>query len=234
MNAVRPRQIVLAAIIALPALPAAAGAEPEIGSRLESGPRGAVTPQEREDQATARRVMRTYAACLLDNRPRTAEAIVAAPYGGEEQAAIVRRRVQGAEDCMGRTGLSMRFPTESLAGAIGEAGIRARFSTADLAPVAALADEDVARLGLGPRNGYEDIAACIARRDPHAVRALVLTEPATAEERTARRPVMTQVGACVNQGQSLRVDQVGLRAMVAVALYRLLDGLSPPPGRRRN
>ena len=63
---------------------------------------------------------------------------------------------------------------------------------------------------------------------------LVLTEPATPEERTARRPVMAHVGACVNQGQSLQVDQVGLRAMVAVALYRLLDGLSPAPGRRRN
>ena len=120
----RPRHIVL--VVALLALPAAAAAEPEIGSRLDSGPRGAVTPQEREDQATARRVMRTYAACLLEARPRTAEAIVAAPYGGEEQLAIVRRRIQGVEDCMGRTGLSMRFPTESLAGAIGEAGIRAR------------------------------------------------------------------------------------------------------------
>ena len=212
-------------------LAAAWAAQPEIGSRIDAGPRGAVTPQEREDQATARRVMRTYAACLLEARPRTAVAIVAAPYGSEEQAAIVRRRVQGVEDCMGRTGLSMRFPSESLAGALGEAGIRARFATADLA---ALADEDVARLGLTPRNGYEELAACIARRDPAAVRALVLTEPATPEERAARRPVMANVGACVNQGQSLTFDMVGLRAMVAVALYRLLDGLSPAAGARRS
>jgi hypothetical protein len=133
---------------------------------------------------------------------------------------------------MGRTGLSMRFPPESLAGAIAEAGIRARFTTTDLAPVAALADEDVGRLGLAPRNGHEELAACIARRDPQAVRALVLTEPATPEERVARRAVMAIVGPCVNQGQSLRVDMVGLRAMVAVGLYRLLDGMSPAA--RRN
>ena len=223
----------LACMLILPA-PLAAAAQPEIGSRIDAGPRGAVSPQEREDQATARRVMRTYAACLLEARPRTAVAILAAPYGGEEQAAIVRRRIQGVEDCMGRTGLSMRFAPESLAGALGEAGIRARFAAADLAAIAALADEDVARLGLTPRNGYEELAACIARRDPAAVRALVLTEPATPEERIARRPVMANVGGCVNQGQSLTFDMVGLRAMVAVALYRLLDGLSPAPGARRN
>jgi hypothetical protein len=223
-----------ACMLALLAPLAATAAQPEIGSRIDAGPRGAVTPQEREDQATARRVMRTYAACLLAARPRTAVAIVAAAYGSDEQAAIVRRRVQGVEDCMGRTGLSMRFPPETLAGALGEAGIRAHFTTADLAPVAALAEADVARLGLTPRNGYEEIAACIARRDPAAVRALVLTEPATPEERIARRPVVANVGACVNQGQSLSVDMGGLRAMVAVALYRLLDGLSPGARARRN
>jgi len=223
-----------ALMLALLAPLAAAAAQPEIGSRIDAGPRGAVTPQEREDQATARRVMQTYASCLLRARPRTAVAILAAPYAGEEQAAIVRRRVQGVEDCMGRGGQSMRFPPESLAGALAEAGIRARFATADLAPVAALADEEVARLGLTPRNGYEELAACIARRDPRGVRALVLAEPATAEERAARRPVVAHVGSCVNQGQSLRVDMVGLRAMVAVGLYRLLDGRSPAAETRRN
>ncbi|MEA3014783.1 MAG: hypothetical protein QOD42_3328 [Sphingomonadales bacterium] len=212
---------------------AAAAAEPEIGSRLDAAPRGAVTPEEREDQATARRVMRTYAACLSRARPRTAAAVLAAPYGDEEQLAAVRRRVQGVDDCMGR-GMSMGFRPTTLAGALAEAGLRARFATADLAPAAALADEDIARLGLTPRNGYEELAACIARRDPQAVRALVLTEPATPEERVARRAIAPGIGPCVNQGQSLRVDMGGLRAMLAVALYRMLDALPPPPAARRN
>lgn len=222
----------MACMLTLLAPLAAAATQPELGSRIDAGPRGAVTPQEREDQATARRVMRTFAACLIRARPRTAVALLAAPYGGEEQTAIIRRRVQGFEECMGQSGMSMRFPPESLAGALGEAGIRARFATADVAPIAALGDEDVARLGLTPRNGHEELAACIARRDPAAVRALVLTEPATPEERVARRPILAIVGACVNQGQSLSVDMVGLRAMVAVALYRLLDGLPRAPGAR--
>jgi hypothetical protein len=206
-----------ASMLALLAPLAAAAAEPQIGSRIDTTPRGAVTPQEREDQATARRVMRTYAACLLRARPRTAAAVVAAPYGGEEQLAAIRRRVQGFDDCMGE-GMSMAFPPETLAGALAEAGLRARFATMDLAPAAALADADIARLGLTPRNGYEELAACIARGDPAAVRTLVLTEPATPEERVARRPIVASVGSCVNQGQSLRVDMIGLRAMVAVAL----------------
>lgn len=232
MTTGRARFCLQACILAL-FVPLAAAAEPEIGSRIDAAPRGAVTPQEREDQATARRVMRTYAACLLRARPRTAAAVIAAPYGGAEQMAAVRRRVQGFDDCMG-AGMSMAFPPETLAGGIAEAALRARFATADLAAIGALADEDVARLGLTPRNGYEELAACIARRDPGAVRALVLTEPATPEERVARRPIMAIVGPCVNQGQSLRVDMVGLRAIVAVALYRLLDGLSPAPATRRN
>lgn len=177
-----------AAMLVLLAPLAATAAEPEIGSRIDHEPRGAVTPQERTDQATARRVMRTYAACLLGNRPRVAASLIAAPFGGEEQIAIALRRVRGVDDCMGRTGLAMRFPPESLVGGLAEAGLRARFATMDLAPVAALADADIARLGLTPRNGYEEIAICIARRDPQAVRTLVLTEPATPEERVAAAP----------------------------------------------
>jgi hypothetical protein len=222
-----------ACLLALVAPLAAAAAEPEIGSRIDARPRGAVTPEEREDQATARRVMLTYAACLLRARPRTAAAVLAAPYGDEEQMNAIRRRVQGFDDCMG-AGMRMAFRPTTLAGALAEAGLRARFATADLAPVAALADEDVARLGLTPRNGYEELAACIARRDPQAVRALVLTEPATPEERVARRAVTPDIAPCVSQGQSLQVDMVGLRAMLAAALYRMLDALSPAPAARRN
>ncbi|HTU12770.1 MAG TPA: hypothetical protein VMG08_17910 [Allosphingosinicella sp.] len=214
----------LAVPLCLAALPVAA--QPQIGSRLEDRP-GAVRAQRNDDQVTARRVMRTYAACLVRNRSRVASEISAATYGSEDQFRLIRRHLAGADDCMGASGLSMSVNPATLSGALAEVGLETRYASADLAPVTALSDEDIGRLNLTPRNGQEDLGLCVARRAPAAVRAWALTEPGSPEDNAAGRRVVPDVGPCVVQGQSLNANLVGLRAILAAGLYRALSAVRP-------
>lgn len=203
---------------------AAAVAEPEPGSRIDPTP-GSVRPQNRTDAATGRRVLRTFAFCLARARPRVAEAALTAPYLSGEQGNIIRRSVGGVENCMGYSGLELGFQANALPGGLAEQALEGRLARAELGSVAQLTQADIERLGLVPRNGYEDLALCVVRRDPGAVKSFVTTEPATPAERAAFQSVLPNVGPCVNQGQGLRLDMPGLRAMVAVGLYRILTAL---------
>lgn len=214
----RAGAIVLAAasLLAMPAI-----AQPPLGSRLDPAP-GAVRPQDSLDRVTGRRVMRTFAGCLLRNKPRIAAEIMAEPFGSETQAAVVQRRVAGINDCMGATGLSMGFSVRALAGALAEAELGNRFATTDLARVARLTGDDITVLSLTPRNGSEELGLCVVRRAPEAVRTWALSEPGSAAETAARRIAVDQVGPCVDQGQPLRADIDGLRAILSAALYRAL------------
>jgi hypothetical protein len=230
----RPRALrvpLAPALLAAALLHGPALAQPETGSRLDTAPRGAVPLVERNDQVTARRVVEAFSACLFYDRRRVATQILAAPYSSDRQVEIVRDEVQGVQDCMGRNGVSMALHAPTLAGGLAEAAVHARFGTADLTRLTALTDADVARTGLIPRNGYEDLALCIVRAGPAAVKDFISTEPASTFERVAFRAVVPLVAPCVPRGQNLSLDMAALRSMVAVGLYRALDALAPPAER---
>jgi hypothetical protein len=196
-------------------------AQPPLGSRLDPTP-GAVRHQSSDDQITARRVMKTLAACLFRNNSRVAAEILAQPFGSAEKTAVIQRRVAGVHDCMGESGLTMGFDARALAGALSEVGLEARYATADLGRVTRLTADQITIFALAPRNGFEDHGLCVARRAPEAVRAWALSAPGSEAETAARRVVPPQVGPCVDQGQPLRADVVGLRAILSAGLYRAL------------
>ena len=121
----------------------------------------------------------------------------------------------------------MAVSAPTLAGGLAEAGVHARFAAADLGRLSALTHAEVGRDGLMPRNGYEDLALCIVRAGPAAVKDLISTEPESPFERTAYRAVVPLVAPCVSRGQNLSLDMAGLRSVVAVGLYRALDAITP-------
>src|SRR5205085_6050635 len=110
------------------------------------------------------------------NNPRVANEILLQAYGSPEQQAVINRRVAGVHDCMGE-GMSLGFHTGGLAGALSEAALERRFATADLARVRDLNADTIAIYALTPRNGFEDLGLCVARRAPEAVRTWALSEP---------------------------------------------------------
>jgi hypothetical protein len=197
-----------------------AAVQPPLGSRNDPV-HGAGHAQPAGDQVNPRRGMRTFAACLLRNNSRVATDILLQPLSSGAQQAVIDRRVAGVHDCTG-AGIGTGFNALTLAGALAEAGLQARFADADLGRITALTPDTITLLNLNPRNGYEDLGLCVVRRAPEAVRAWALSEPGSAAEAAARSAVLPQIGPCVDQGQPLRADLVGLRAILSAALYRAM------------
>lgn len=219
-NAVRSLALILLAPAGLSGPASAAqGAAPPPGR--------AAGQSQRFDQRTARQVVQAFSTCLFSERRPLANLVLAAPYSSDRQVAVIRDAMQGEQDCLGRSGLAMAVSAPTLAGALAEAGVHARFAAADFSRVSALTDAEVARDGLMPRNGYEDLALCVVRAGPAAVKDFISTEPGSTFEQVAFHAVVPLVAPCVPQGQNLSLDMAGLRSVVAVGLYRTLDAITP-------
>jgi hypothetical protein len=78
-------------------------------------------------------------------------------------------------------------------------------------------------MGLAPRNGSEDFAFCLARKDPVAVRALIDTVPASKKEAAEIGRLIPHLGSCVVQGSTLTLNKQTIRTLLAVGLYRILS-----------
>lgn len=204
-------------------LPTAAWADPPTGSRVDSTPGAVRTPAN--DEINSQQVMRTFAMCVARARPQLAAAVLALPYLSSEQAQRVRDRLGGSHDCMGRTAIDLRFSPPSILEGFAAQMVRQRFATVDLGPVLAWTDEQVIARGLRPRNGYEDFSLCMVRAQPGLIRTYVLTDPGSPEEQASYRQVLPHIGSCVAEGQTLSLDRRGVRSVLAVGLYRVLDKL---------
>lgn len=210
-------------------------AQPETGSRIDRMP-GAVGAVESEDAITARRVMRTYGQCVARNRVRLARALLALPLGDGEQLRTMRRSAAQVPACLGRGVARLQFHPSLLLGAMAEFYVIERMGSRDLRPIAALTDARLAAMGLAPRTGYEDVATCVAVRDPAGVMALIRSEPGTDQESVAFNRLVPHLGPCLPEGLTLTLSPGPVRAIVAVGLYRLLSataesGLGTSPER---
>lgn len=174
-------------------------------------------------QAPGAAAVRGFAQCVARTRPRVAFQILAEPFGSDIQATVARRRLADGGGCPGGAGLAAGGDIRPLAGALAEASLRARFATTDLARVVRLTPDDIVILALEPRNGFEALGLCVARRAPEAVRTWALSEPGTEAELAARRIALDQVAPCVDQGQPMRTDVAGLRGILSAGLYRALQ-----------
>lgn len=206
------RTTLLASLVVAVALGAgAAGAQPS------SAQAGATNPNE----------ARAYAMCLARSRPRIAEDILAMPYLSDDQTRRAAQRIGGLDTCLTSTDLVAAARAPSLLEGMAVQLLQARLSDASLSEVAALTDDQVVARGLRPRNGYEDFSLCMVRGQPALVRGFVLATPGTPQAQAAFQQVVPHVPDCVGQGQHLSLDQRGLRAVLAVGLYRALDTLRP-------
>jgi hypothetical protein len=62
---------------------------------------------------------------------------------------------------------------------------------------------------------------CVVRANPAAARALLLTEPESADEAAQFAAMQTALGTCVEQGQTISLAKLPLRGTIAVNYYRL-------------
>jgi hypothetical protein len=207
----------------LPMIPiAGASAEPPPGSPSD-GARGTPRPSELRIAERRNRYADAYAACVARSHRRLAENMLALPYLSQEQRRIAYELSDPG--CLGmgddRTGdITLRYPVARLVGRIAQFFIRERYANVDVARFGGLSDEAASQLGLVARNNAEDMASCVLRRDPQAVRALIDTAWESPQEAEAIRRIVPHLGPCAAAGETLDLNAAAVRLMVATALYR--------------
>ncbi len=79
-------------------------------------------------------------------------------------------------------------------------------------------------VSLTPRSPTDAVAICVARSDPNGVARLFSTKVVSSEETAAAEALSIAMNRCNVKGIKMSVSPAGLRAMVATATFRLLEG----------
>lgn len=178
------------------------------------------------DPASAERAANAFARCVADQRGTLARDLLAVPYRDDEQVRRAGRLIGGSEECMDDIGFHLSADGATLIGGMAEHYVRGVYGDDDLSLLEALSDERVAELGLMPRNGFEFLGLCVARRDPNGIRMFVSTEPGSDEEQEALQTIVPNLGPCVPEGETIRMDRRTVRSITAVGLYRVQEAVA--------
>jgi hypothetical protein len=80
---------------------------------------------------------------------------------------------------------------------------------------------DPSRPPVPARDEGEYLGLCAVRTMPEEVAALLATKPAGDEEKLATGKILPRLGPCIRAGAAARLNIAGLRAILALAAYRL-------------
>lgn len=221
----------LAVLLCLAAIAAPAAAAPS-GSVSRAGtanPRWNGRVQV-EDKAYFRNI-RTYAACLAQDRQAEIESILATPIVSRDHMPLLRRLVSRRECIRG----GMEMGLVALRGAFAERLLVLREPSPE-AVAEAPADPDWARFrarwesidgdGMDPEDealGHALwIGRCAVRRDAAAVLTLLRTEVGTTYELASLRALTPTLSGCAAGTRGIGVDRFEMRAALAEAAYAIL------------
>lgn len=188
---------------------------------------GAIKSVRGRDKDSAILATNTYSQCLARREGASMRKALDLPYGSEEQSKALLRLQQQFDPCLGN---SQEFDTlvytpVLMAGGAAEWFLRTNFRAVDLSKLNGMTDETIEKTDYRARTALEDLGLCVLRQDPGKVRALLETKPSSAEEKAAFQALVTLVGPCVMQDNSLKLNVANLRAVLAYASYRVASKL---------
>lgn len=154
------------------------------------------------------RALGAYGACLAWRAPAESRALLALPPGEAARAAAARLAA-ARRDCAPRGRLA--FSTLLLQGAIAEALIDGRVPRADRARPLPARDEG------------DHMSLCVIATAPRAAAALLGSVPGASRERAALAALRPRLDGCLGAGLIARLHPRVLRAMLALAAYRLVE-----------
>jgi hypothetical protein len=176
--------------------------------------------------AEAARTLHDFSRCVVTRSPGRARDILSLDSTTEEYHDRIRTFAQTYSHCAPR-GHRLAFSSLPFAGDMAELLLRA-----DSSDLAARVAYDPARPPLAARSESEAMALCAVRAAPAKVSAVLATGVFSPEEAAALHELMPEVRSCLAAGASLRVNRMGLRAMLALAAYRLAEHNRAPMAAR--
>lgn len=209
----------LAALFAAAALavaPAAPAQQPE-------GMRTLTAPQAAQELAH-------YATCIVARRGPQARAVALAPYLSDEQIRAAEKIIVSVDDpCLqaGFDQVRLTVRPDVLAGAVAEALLERDYP--DLPAVIDRNAIDVAaeRARAAQLSVAERFGRCIVWSNPAGVQRLAATEVRSSAELAAMQALNHDMGMCLQEGSTLKLNRSFIRTVAVASAYRLAQQIRP-------
>ena len=182
--------------------------------------------QSDEEPATAedRLVLQRFTRCVAERQPAQARDLIIADYRTDSYRDARRRLATSHRGCL-PAGSRLRM------GGILFAGGMAETLLATAVPRGSLGARTALNPAIAPFHALDQgevMNVCVVRTAPAEVEALLASEPGSAGEGAALRAVSPHIGPCLAAGTEMRLNRLGLRAMLALAAYRLVQHNGAP------
>jgi len=169
------------------------------------------------------RMLHEFSRCIVEARPNQSARVLTFDYRTDSYRRSLRNLATGPRHCI-RLGSRFRTAGVLLAGAMAETLLPRALAGRTLA--------DGLRQGqagapIAARDDGEYLGLCAVRTMPEDVSALLAAEPAGEEEKRAAAAIAPQLSPCVRQGAAATLNRPALRALLALAAYRIVSRQAP-------
>lgn len=188
-----------------------------IAAALAAAPTPALAQQDRTSAPDAKtaQLMQTFAACVAERRDRLSRNLLALDFRTAEYRRALNSLVNSRHGCL-RDG-RLRFARLAFVGGVAEYLLERDLAGGSLAAGLKLDPQRP----LKARDEGEMAGLCTAAKAPAEVERLLKTEAGTSGESLAVRELQPAFASCVASGASARINDLGLRALLALAAYRI-------------
>jgi hypothetical protein len=186
---------------------AAAGASSAAGAAADDK---RTTPEEL-------RMLHDFTRCVAKERGAQVRRVLRLDYRTDAYRRSLRNLAADIHPCRPFRGI-LRMSGLLLVGGLAEALLPKELTGATLASRAAF---DPSSPAIAARDDGEYLGLCAVRKMPDQVAALLATAPASAEEKDAAATISRDLGPCLKAGSSAKLNRPGLRALLALAAYRI-------------
>lgn len=173
-------------------------------------------------KAAAKRVdiatIHLFAACVTDKYRQSVRRLLTLDYRTKAYDHALQTLTDSSRSCIPFAYGRMTSAGVLLAGAFAEKMLP---KTLDGAPLAERVAYVPGKPPIAARDDGEYLGLCVVRTMPAQVTGLLATKPASAEEKAAVAGMASGLGPCVRTGAQAKINVPGLRAIVALAAYRL-------------
>ena len=169
------------------------------------------------------RMLHDYARCVAEANPAQAGRILKLDYRTDSYRRSLGNLAQAPRGCAAFDG-RMRTAGVLLAGSFAEALLPRALAGRSLASASA---PDPAKPPLAARDDGEYLGLCAVRSMPDRVAGLLATAPSSEEEKTAVAAIAPGLSPCLRAGAAAKVNRPALRALLALAAYRIASDAGP-------
>jgi hypothetical protein len=161
-----------------------------------------------------------YGACIVSYTPQGAKQVLSMDFRTPEYTRKLHELAKGHDDRCALGGWRYKFSPSLIAGGMAEALLKANGHQSELPKELAY---DPSRQPIDARSPLEEMALCAVMKDPQETVRLFGTEPATAAEAEAMKPMTDVLTKCLKKDTQVELNKAGIRALLALAAWRVVN-----------